>query len=213
MRPWLHKRRLRLALERSNEAWLEALRGEQRDRAIGDLRGVLVVRLGRMLRRRARHGANTLAEDIAQEAALKVLDRLDTFRGESRFLTWAQKIAVRLAISELRRRRWSEVSLDEVTGPASERPLVDLMPDQQPGPDEQAAAGVHLQIVMKVIENDLTAHQQAAVRAVMFNDMPIEVFAERIGSNRNAVYKLLHDARKRIKAALEARGIPLDDIL
>jgi RNA polymerase sigma-70 factor, ECF subfamily len=132
MLSWLRKRRLRPVLERSNEEWLEALQGEARERAIGDLRTVIVARLRATLRRRVRRGADALAEDIAQEAVLKVLDNLDTFRGESRFLTWAQKIAVRLAISEMRRKRWSNVSLDDVISGGSER-LIDILPDQQPG--------------------------------------------------------------------------------
>jgi RNA polymerase sigma-70 factor, ECF subfamily len=213
MLQWLKNRKLRPALERSNDEWLEALQGEARERAIGDMRAVIVTRLRATLRRRVRRGADALAEDIAQEAVLKVLDNLDTFRGDSRFLTWAQKIAVRLAISEMRRKRWSNVSLDDVTSAGSERPVIDTVPDQQPGPDEESAAGMHLRIVMEIIEKDLTERQRMAIEAVMLNDMSIEIFAERIGSNRNAVYKLLHDARKRIKAALEARGIEIDDLL
>ncbi|CAN5885336.1 RNA polymerase sigma factor [soil metagenome] len=213
MLPWLRKRRLRPVLNRSNDEWLEALRGEDREQAIADLREVLLIRLRATLRRRVRSGSNAFAEDIAQEAVLRILDSLDTFRGESRFLTWAQKIATRLAISELRRKRWSNVSLDDVTSPGSELPLMEVMPSKEVGPEEQAAQSNVLEIVMGVIRNDLTDRQQQAIEAIMFNDMSIEVFAERIGSNRNAVYKLLHDARKRIKAALEARGIDVDDLV
>jgi len=210
---WLKKKRLRPALDRSNQEWLEALGGDDRERAIADLRKVLVVGLRATLRKRVRRGADALAEDVAQDAVLRILDSLDTFRGESRFLTWAQKIATRLAISELRRKRWKNVSLDDVTSPQSDRPLLDMMQQQGPGPDEQAAEGDHLALVMTIIQNDLTERQQMAIEAVMINEMSIEVFAERIGSNRNAVYKLLHDARKKIKAGLEARGVAIDDLL
>jgi RNA polymerase sigma-70 factor, ECF subfamily len=91
--------------ERTNEQWLTELRGPERDRALADLRVVLVRGLKVALRGRVRQGLEEAAEDFAQEALIKILAGLDTFRGESRFTTWAQKIAVLTASTELRRRR------------------------------------------------------------------------------------------------------------
>ena len=101
-------------IERTNQEWLDALRGPGRDEALADLRAFLVRGLGYALA--GRPGVDdSLLEDFAQEALLKILAGLDSFRGESRFTTWAQKIAVRVALTELRPHRWRDVSLDEMT--------------------------------------------------------------------------------------------------
>jgi RNA polymerase sigma-70 factor, ECF subfamily len=120
-------------------------------------------------------------------------------------------VATRVAMSELRRKRWRDVSLDDVTH--SERPMAEAVADGNPGPDQAAAGGEGVAVLMSVIETHLSERQRTAIEAVMLHGMPIEVLAERLGSNRNAVYKLLHDARKAIKAGLEARGLTPDDLL
>ena len=99
--------------ERTNEEWLSELRGSERDRAIGDLRAGIVRGLKPTFARRVR-GLNETAEDFTQGALIRVLNNLDSFRGESRRTTWAQKMAVLVAYTELRRRRWRDVSLQEV---------------------------------------------------------------------------------------------------
>jgi len=113
--------------KRSNDEWIADLSkpGPQRDVALTDLRALLVRGLGYALGDRPDvREANT--EDFAQDALLKILDNLGAFRGESRFTTWAQKIAVRVALTELRRRRWSDVSLDKITETA-EGDALDLL--------------------------------------------------------------------------------------
>src|SRR3712207_433378 len=97
--------------ERNNDQWLTDLRGAKKDEALGDLRILLVRGL-----RTALHGQTGIepsVEDFAQESLIKILDSLDSFRGESRFTVWAQKICVRTAFAEMRRSRWRDVSLDE----------------------------------------------------------------------------------------------------
>src|SRR6056297_1538643 len=110
MRRWFKTHRARRLAARTNAEWTDAVRAEDAD-SLADLRLVLVEALRPMLRRKAPAQADALAEDFAQDALLHILDRLDTFRGEARFTTWAAKVAVRLALSELRRLRWKDVSL------------------------------------------------------------------------------------------------------
>ncbi|MEL6704144.1 MAG: sigma factor, partial [Bacteroidota bacterium] len=103
------------ALPSSNEEWLAALDDDRRrDAALAALRPILVRGLRAALARRVPAQAHALAEDFAQEALLQILDKRDTFRGDARFTTWAQKIAVRLALSELRRKRWENVSFEDL---------------------------------------------------------------------------------------------------
>jgi RNA polymerase sigma-70 factor, ECF subfamily len=210
---WFRNRTAGDPLKCSNEAWVQALQGRGRDRALGELREILVVGLKASLRGRAPREPDSLAEDIAQEALLRILEHLESFRGEARFTTWAMKIANRIAISELRRKRWRDVSLDDIITPDAGLTIADVLPDVDTSPAETTEDRMHVAIVREVIENDLSDKQRIAVEAVFMEGMPIEVLAEKLGSNRNAVYKLLHDARKRLRAALEARGVSVDDIL
>jgi RNA polymerase sigma-70 factor, ECF subfamily len=106
---------------RNNEEWLAALRGPEKEAALADLRGLLVRGLRAALHGRV-GGVEPSVEDFAQEALLKILDNLDSFRGESRFTVWAQKICVRTAFAEMRRSRWRDVSLEEVIDRQGETP-------------------------------------------------------------------------------------------
>src|SRR5262249_38272344 len=101
-------------MDRDNESWLAHLGGTGRDQqaAPSDLREVLLRGLRRALSHRAGAG-DDLLEDVAQDALVRILDRLPQFEGRSRFTTWAMSVAIRVAMSELRRRRWKDVSLDE----------------------------------------------------------------------------------------------------
>jgi len=164
-----------------------------------------------MLRRKAPAQADALAEDFAQDALLHIIDRLDTFRGEACFTTWAAKVAVRLALSELRRLRWKDVSLDD---------LLDVRPDgpitAEPGalsPEAATVTAERVALMRALVAEVLTERQRTAIEAVMLYGMPIEEVARRMDTNRNALYKLLHDARQRLKQALEARGLGPDDLL
>jgi RNA polymerase sigma-70 factor, ECF subfamily len=209
---WFRNRTASDPSKRSNEAWVQALQGRGRDRALGELREILVVGLTASLRGRAPREPDAMAEDIAQDALLKIVEHLESFRGDARFTTWAMKIANRIAISELRRKRWRDVSLDDILTPDG-LTIADVLPDGEASPAETTEDRMHVAIVREVIENDLSDKQRIAVEAVFMEGMPIEVLAEKLGSNRNAVYKLLHDARKRLRAALGARGVSVDDIL
>jgi len=213
MREWLRKKSPVPMPPTSNEAWLAALQGGERDRAIQALRVVLVRGLRAVLAKRIPGSTDALAEDFAQEGLIKILDNLDTFRGESRFTTWAQKIAVRVALSELRRRRWQDVSLHQLGGFEEAGPTAPVdIASAEYGPDARTNLSLIAQTIQQVMAEVLTERQRTAVAAVMLHEMPLEEVARRMDTNRNALYKLLHDARMRMRKALQQRGISLDTL-
>ncbi|MFN2154278.1 MAG: sigma-70 family RNA polymerase sigma factor [Anaerolineae bacterium] len=200
--------------ERSNEEWVSDLSepGPQRELAVNELWGLLVRGLGYAL---AKYQSVTEAdiEDFAQDAILKILDALDTFRGEARFTTWANKIAVHVAFTELRRRRWKDVSLEQMI----EMPDGDLLPrtwvDPSAGTEQQALQHELLEVVREVIEEELTDRQRQALVAARISGVPLTELARRMDTNRNALYKLLFDARQRLQSRLLSRGLSKEDIL
>ena len=198
--------------ERTNEEWLAELQGPERDEALADLRAFLVRGLGYALADRS--GVDgPLLEDFAQDALLKILNATDTFRGESRFTTWAQKIAVNVAFSELRRRRWQDTSLDDLTAGQSLDFVPDMLVDPSAGPEQQATQRLFVETLGRLIQTELTDRQRQALVAVQIRGMPLAEVARRMGSNRNALYKLLHDARKRLKQKMEDEGLSPQDVL
>ncbi|MFC2029325.1 RNA polymerase sigma factor [Chloroflexota bacterium] len=198
--------------ERTNQEWLSDLQGSQQDEAIADLRAFLVRGLGYALSSRSDVDDETI-EDFAQDALLKILDNLHTFRGESKLTTWAQKIAVNVAFTELRRRRWQDVSLDEITDAQGLDFVPDMMVDRSAGPDQQAVQHIFLETLRRLIDTELTEKQRQALVAVQLRGMPLEEVARRMGTNRNAMYKLMHDARQRLKKKMEAEGLSPQDVL
>jgi RNA polymerase sigma-70 factor (ECF subfamily) len=200
--------------KRSNEEWLAALSqpGPEYDQALADLRALLVRGLGYALSSRSDVDEANL-EDFAQDALLRILDGLDTFRGESQFTTWAQKIAVRVAYTELRRHRWRDVSLDEMIDYADSDFVPRIMADPGVGPEQQAVQSTVLETLGRVINEELTEKQRQALVAIRIKGMPLEEVARRMGTNRNALYKLLHDARQRLKKQLLAEGLSAEEIL
>jgi RNA polymerase sigma-70 factor (ECF subfamily) len=193
-------------MERSNDQWLAALQGPRKDEALRDLRVLLVRGL-----RAALHGQTSnveaSVEDFVQEALIKILDNLHSFRGESRFTTWAHKICVRTAFAETRRRRWSDVSLDEAILRRGESMPVDSLAD----PEQMATRGMMLAEFRRFIDEELTDRQRTALLAGL-GGMPLEAVADRMGTNRNALYKLLHDARKRLKRRMVAENLLPQDM-
>ncbi len=192
---------------RTNEQWLTELRGPDPDETLADLYDLLVGGLKAALGGRA--DANI--EDFAQEALLKITRNLDSFRGESRFTTWAKKIAMNVALTELKRSRWRDVSLQDLldrraaTGRGME--------DPQPTTEQVALQNVVRAELRDIIDEDLTARQREAIVAVILEGMPIAEVATRMGTNQNALYKLLHDARKKLKRRMEAAGLPPQEVL
>ncbi len=200
--------------ERTNEEWLADLRGPNQDQAIEDLRDILIRGLSYSLSTRTRGDIDVLVEDFAQDALIKILDNLDTFRGESKLTTWAQKIAIRVAYTELRRKRWQDVALEDLLPEDSGPDFTPaILTDPDASPEQQTTQQMIVETVMRVIEEGLTERQRNALQAVMGGGMPLEVVAEKMGTNRNALYKMIHDARKRLKRELLAEGLSIEEIL
>jgi RNA polymerase sigma-70 factor, ECF subfamily len=199
---------------RTNEEWLAALSesGPERQAALTDLQ--------RLLMRGLSFALNTFddvrdgdLEDFSQVAVLKIVDALDTFRGESRFLTWATKIAVRVAYTELRRARWRDVPLQITVDTADGEFIPQTYASLAPGPEQVTLQRDVVTALNQAIAEDLTDRQRQALVAVVLQGMPLEEVAQRMGSNRNALYKLLHDARQRLRRRLLERGLSAEEIL
>ncbi|HVM70241.1 MAG TPA: RNA polymerase sigma factor [Anaerolineales bacterium] len=204
--------------ERDNQTWIKNLqtRGADRDAALADLYATLLQVLPRALTRWLSTGdpaLETLVEDVAQETLLRVLDKLDTFEGRSQFTTWVYKIAVRIALTELRRERWKDFSLDEMTENSDGAAGLDFVQDGEAGPESAAEQRDTLQHLQRILSEELTDKQRQALMAVGVQGMPLEEVAWRMGTNRNALYKLMHDARLRLKHRLEQEGLPIEELL
>lgn len=197
-------------MDRDNETWLQHLGGEgpAQQAALSDLRAELLRGLRRALSNWAL-ADEAFLEDAVQDALLRILDHLQQFEGRSRFLTWATAIAIRVAMSGLRRRRWQDVSLDAVIADGDSIP--ERAVDETAGPDAQWGRTAILDTMHELIRNELTEKQRRVLLAEL-KGMPQDEIARHIGSNRNAVYKLTHDARKRLKRGLEAAGYEAADV-
>jgi RNA polymerase sigma-70 factor (ECF subfamily) len=199
----------------TNQEWLTALRAEDNQQALEDLRLRLARGLHYALAGRAPDGLlESLEEDVAQEAVLKVLASLDTFRGESQFMTWATKIAVRLAFTELRRKRWQDISLEGLLKVEEEQDYTPaILADKTPSPEQLAERTIMLESVEKMILESLSERQRQAILAVLAGGMSMDEVAQQLGTNRNALYKLLHDGRLRLQKRLAAEGLSPKDLL
>jgi RNA polymerase sigma-70 factor (ECF subfamily) len=193
--------------ESSNDQWLVALRGPTRDEALAELRVVLMRGLRPALGGQANRVESSV-EDFVQEALIKILDNLDSFRGECHFTTWAQKICVRTAFAEMRRSRWRDVSLDEVIS----QPEGSTAADPQLDPERAATQTMIMEKFRRFIDEELTDRQRTALLAAL-GGMPLEAVADRMNTNRNALYKLLHDARKRLRRRMSAEMLSPQDVL
>jgi RNA polymerase sigma-70 factor (ECF subfamily) len=200
---------------RENADWLRDLRQPDPSGALDDLRAILLRGLRAALNGRVDSDLDALSEDFAQEALLKILNSLDTFRGESRFTTWAQKIAIHVALSELRRRRWKDIPLQTFTQNADGEEFTPLLlTDSSPSPDTQAARQDVLRVVEDLIFDELTERQRTAMLSIVQDGIPLREVAERMNTNPNALYKLLHDARQRLKQRMEEKaGLTAEEVL
>lgn len=197
-------------MDRDNATWLTHLRGEKpvQQAALSDLREALLRGLRRALLSRSVVDESFL-EDAVQDALVRILDRIDQYEGRSAFPTWATSIAIRVAMSELRRKRWKDVSLDDVVTDTDFTAIRTV--DNEPLPDRQWEQRDVLETLYRLIDSELTGKQRTALLAEL-KGMPQEEIARQLGSNRNAVYKLTHDARKRLKRGLDAAGYQAEDI-
>jgi RNA polymerase sigma-70 factor (ECF subfamily) len=208
---------------RSNEDWLRALSekpGEAQAEALQDLRDFLLravlvyISLHRSeLAGWSRQTIRDLAEDLTQEALLEIRASLDSFRGESKFTTWAYRFVINRAVSELRRRRYQNASLDRLS---DEDPIAfqeALSDKDKVDPEQLAEQRYYLGLLHDILQTELSERQRAAIVAVHLQGRSMDEAAAMLGLNRNALYKLLHDARQTLKARLQARHLSAGDIL
>lgn len=211
-------------LERSNEQWIAELNGppDAQALAIEDLRQRLQRGIYYYLSRErsdlshlSSQEITQMAEDLAQDATLRVMENLNSFRGDSRFTTWATKIAVRVAISDLRRARYKDFSLDDLTADGDLMPntVANVNGQQPPNPESATERADVMTKISAALEEVLTKRQYQALVAVALQNVPLEILAERMGTNRNALYKLLHDARRKLRTYLESQGLSTDYML
>jgi RNA polymerase sigma-70 factor, ECF subfamily len=197
-------------LDQESQEWLRDLRA-RRDDAVARLHALLL-RAARfeVARRRPTlpHLRGNELDDIALEAAddalMSVLARLDDFRGESRFTTWVYKFALLEAAVKLRKRAWQgrEVPLEPETW--------SLFTTAELGPEDELEQSELLRSLQTAIAEALTPHQRRVLVALALNGVPIDVLAERLGSTRGALYKTLHDARRKLRKYLEENGHAID---
>ena len=205
-------------IDRSNEEWLAELKsdGPDKEAALADLRAVIHNGLPYALSNYLSPDNpqfKSLADEVTQDTLLRVLDHLDTFEGRSRFTTWVQKIAVRIALTELRRRRWRDYSLDSLVEENEEGvSFPSLMIDPAPNPDSLTQQSDMLLQVGRLINEELTEKQRQAIVATAIEGVPLEEVARRMNMKRNALYKLLHDARLRLKNRMADEGLTTEDI-
>jgi RNA polymerase sigma-70 factor (ECF subfamily) len=200
-------------LDAESRHWLEQLRshGAEYDEAVARLHALLV-RGARfeVARRRPTlpHLRGNDLDDIALQAAddalMSVLARLDDFRGLSRFTTWAYKFALLEAAVKLRKRAWQgrELPLEPESW--------SLFSSAGLEPDIEAEQSELLSTVQVAINQILTPHQRRVLVALALNGVPIDVLAERLNTTRGALYKTLHDARRKLRTHLAERGLSLD---
>jgi RNA polymerase sigma-70 factor (ECF subfamily) len=203
---------------RTNEQWLADLQSEgpNRETALEELRAVVVNGLPFALSRWIPSSDplfNSLVEEVAQETLLRTLDRLHTFEGRSQFTTWVHKIAIRIALSELRRKRWRDSSLDELVDNEEAPAPESLLEDFGAGPEQSVERADMMTRIRRIIAEELTDRQREALVMLGIQNIPMDEAANRLKTNRNALYKLLHDARLRLKRRLTLEGLNAQDVL
>jgi RNA polymerase sigma-70 factor (ECF subfamily) len=201
-------------LDDESREWLRDLRAEgaARDDALARLHALLV-RAARfeVARRRPMlpHVRGDELDDIVMEAAddalMSVLRRLDDFRGASRFTTWVYKFALLEAAVKLRKRAWQgrEVPIEPESW--------SLFSSAGLEPAAEAEQSELLTTLQNAIGEVLTPHQRNVLIALAVNGVPIDVLAERLNTNRGALYKTLHDARRKLRKHLDECGLALDN--
>ena len=195
-------------IPRSEDPWVARLSGapEVRDRALDELREVLLKGLRKLMA--SRYGGGYSAEDVVQVALLKIMDSLDKFAGRSRFITWAMTVATRVGISEMRRKHYQDVSIDSFASDGASFEVAEEVDVTASAELDRVSMILKLQ---KLIDDTLSEKQRFAIRASLAG-LPVEVIAEKSGSNRNSVYKLVHDARVKLRSGLEANGVSADTL-
>jgi RNA polymerase sigma-70 factor (ECF subfamily) len=201
----------RMTARRNDEDWTGDLASQDaalREDAVRDLRDMLCRGLSRSLSKSGRVD-DAFLEDVVQEACMKILEKLGTFAGRSKFRTWAVTIGVRTAVSKMRKRDWQNVSLESVTANGEFDPQIAV--DASETTNHTYSRTKLLSRLKELIDSELTERQWTALTAEL-GGMPLPQLAEKLDSNTNSIYKLLHDARKKLRRGLEASGFTIEDV-
>jgi RNA polymerase sigma-70 factor (ECF subfamily) len=206
---------------RSNAEWLTDLQNDiAKSEALEDLREYLLravylyldryhEELAELDQRELEH----MAEDFTQEALLQIQAHLGTFRGESKFTTWAYRFVINVAAAELRQSRGRTLSLDALINENGE-PLFTFLSDREaPNPETMAARNQIVELILKIMNEELTERQRFALLSVHFYGTPMDTVARQLDTTPNNVYKLIHDARKKLRDGLRRRFYSESDIL
>ena len=194
--------------------WLRRLRstGAEHEAAVAELHALLLRAAGFEVHRRRRAHPLLRAgdlQDVAQQSAddalVAVLRRLDTFRGESRFTTWAYKFALYETAANVRKLAWQG---REIAVTAEEWPVA---AGDRDVPHHDVETAELLAALREEIDTALSPHQREVLVALALNEVPIDVLAERLNTTRGALYKTLHDARRKLRASMAARGLAVGD--
>jgi len=198
-----------LDLDRESTEWVRHLTatGDDHRAAVTRLHALLLgVARGEAARRRptlpdrGSDEVDDLCVQAANDALVAVLGKIDTYRGNARFTTWACKFVILEISSALRRHAWRhrKVELDDS--------VWDRLPDGAPPPLQRIQSAEVLAVLGRAVRDQLTERQRLIFQSVTMDDVPIDVLAERLGSTRGAIYKTLHDARGKLRRALADAG-------
>jgi RNA polymerase sigma-70 factor, ECF subfamily len=198
--------------DENSAQWLADLTagGSVRDDAHARLHGLLLRAARAEMSRRGRLAgveADDLAHQAAADAMLAVLAKLPEFRGDSRFTTWAYKFVIFEVSAKLGRHFW-------LRRPA--QPLDESGWDRLPATfgfsaEREAEWRSLFEVLRHAVEHELTDRQRQTFRAIVLDGIPLDALCDRLGTNRNAVYKTLFDARRKLRATLEAKGYLRED--
>jgi RNA polymerase sigma-70 factor, ECF subfamily len=213
----------RMAKTRTNEEWLQDLisADSAREAAIADLRDLLLRASLYFFSRNlddfqglSRDEILQRAEDCTQEALIAVMNHLTDFRGKSKFTTWAYKFAINKALVAARHERWKGRNLDELAS-IDEKNLSKWMKEISDGttPEKSVMQAEVQTVLQQVILHDLTEKQRQVLVLMIIHNVPLDEVVRHLGTNRNAVYKLLHDARRKLKNGLEQNGFDIGETL
>jgi len=209
---------------RTNQEWLHDLTstGSIQDAAVVDLRDILLRAALYFFSRNlgdfrglSRDEILQRAEDCAQDALIALIKHLPDFRGDSKFTTWAYKFAINMAMVVARHERWKGISLDELASSEESNFFEKMMQDQsgEVAPERTVLQTEIQGIILDVIREDLTDKQRLVLTMMVFHEVPLDEVVRLLGTNRNAVYKLLHDARKKLKSGLEGHGFDVGETI
>lgn len=211
-----------MCADRTNQEWLNDLNagGSSQEAAITDLRDILLRATLFFFNRNlgdfgglSHNEIQQRAEDCAQDALIAVMSHLSDFRGDSKFSTWVYKFAINIALMAARHERWKGFSLDELSESGEEAFSEWIMRDKSDGvaPEQSIMQDQLSELIRNVIDQELTAKQRQVLLLMVFNETPMDEVVRHLGTNRNSVYKLLHDARQKLKSSLLSHGFELGE--